>query len=232
MVELGKVPVREFSIVDVLSYFLPGAVMLFGIYLCKYFKNLYGLIKIENIAIQIFLLIIVSYLIGHVLHFPAVVIGGFINKLIGEPTIYLANPEEKQVVKFKAKLRNDFPIEFKKSLYNALTDFWTISNKNSNNSRIIQYCTLSEVLVEDACPNAWIIHERFYSTSNLLKALIIPTIFLGIVLFKHSIFLAISLFISSLIFGYRYYSLYVTCVKQIYNGFYLFYLTSFKKKEI
>lgn len=232
MADFGGIPVREFSIVDVLSYFIPGAVMLFAVHTGQFFREVYPVVfSIDNVGLRIFLLLVGSYLVGHALHFPAVKLGNVIKRLIGRPVVFLARMEEKRLSWFKRRLRNDFPVPYKKALINALMDYWALDSENCKTVDESNYYALCELLVEHSCPNAWIIHERFYSTGSLLRAMVLPTVLLGIVLLKSSFLVAILLFFSTICFCFRYYSLEVAGTKQIYNGFYLFYLSSKKSRS-
>ena len=230
MVDFGKLPLKEFSIVEVLSYFIPGVIVVYTIYIGCYLKHLYPLIVIDNIAVQLFLLAIASYLVGYVLHFPAVLIGRCIKRLVGNPVEYLIDPDDKSTSRFQRKLREDFPIELKKMLRKVILEYWTDSNQMVNISPS-QYYTLCEALVEDACPNAWMIHERFYSNSNLSRAMILPSLFLGSVILRYNIVLGAVLFVSSAVLTFRFITLNISSIKQVYSGFYIFYLTTVLEKK-
>jgi len=210
--------------VEVLSYFIPGVVIVYTIHIGGYLQQLYPLIVVENVAIQLFLLTIASYLVGYVFHFPAVLVGRYAKRLVGNPVEYLIDPDNNSPNLLRRKLREDFPTELKEKLRDAIFEYWTHPNEGEH-ADPSHYYNLCEALVEDACPNAWMIHERFYSNSNLSRAMIIPTLFLGYVILPHSVVLSILLFTSAIVLVFRFLTLNISSIKQVYSSFYIFHLT-------
>lgn len=224
MAELGKFPVREFSIVEILSYFFPGVTLMYSLYIGGYIARPFQMASLDlTNGLNLFLLTLASYLLGYVLHVPSVMLGRYIKRFVGNPVVYLIDPDSKAVGKFKRNMRGDFPKELKRMLRSVIIDYWTDKNDRSDVSPS-QYYTLCEALVEDACPNAWMIHERFYSNSNLSRAMILPVGFMGFVFLPSHVLVSLALFVSAFIFAYRFISLDTASIKQIYSGFYIFYL--------
>jgi len=221
-------PIKEFSIVDILTYFIPGAAFLFGLYIGGIFEPLETLFNLNNETLIISLLVISSYIIGHIIHYPAVLFGRIIVKLVGAPQIYLLDVNSNKVLFLKDKLRSDFSREYKIELNKALQSFWHREPADYDCTKVCGYYDRCEVLVEEYHPRAWAIHERFYTSANLTRALIIPVASIAIVIWNDAIILSIFSLIGCLILGYRYYVLTVSAVKQIYNMFFLHYLKNCK----
>lgn len=216
--------IKQFGIVDIFTYFVPGVIFLFAIRMSKYFDVLEENFSFENSTIEIFLLVLASYIVGHMLHFPSVLIGRLINKIFGSPTRFLADPNEGHTSSLTKYLRSDFPLDHKQILRDSLDKHWQCREHLGVDVSRTRHYALCEILVEEYHPNSWMIHERFYSAANMSRAMIIPMCILAVVVWDFSWPLSVALGISCFLSAYRYYTLNVTAIKQIYDTFYLHFL--------
>ena len=217
---------KYFSVVDALTYIIPGSVLIFAMKICNVLTEIRAAFAFEDSTLLIPTYVIAAYLIGFVMHFPAVLVGRSIVKIFGNPAKYLSQCPPEGNSRFIKNIRRDYSNDFKNSLHEAMVNYWHSQKTKTSHFGYGQYYELCEALIEDSYKNAWDIHERFYTSANLSRAMIIPIIILGISIWSVSIPYAIILLISSIVFGYRYYTLLIAASKQVLNTFYLHYLDS------
>lgn len=231
MADLGSLSVKEFSLLDILTYFIPGAVALFAMYAGGCFTSVLPAVPL-NAVLETGWVILGSYLAGHALHYPAVLVGRCVQNILGSPVKYLLDitpgPDG-----WRKKLRKDFSPEYKDALRSALKEYWAVGRPGIDRTLPAgQYYALSEALLEQHYTNAWVIHERFYITANLMRALVVPVASLAVVTLGFSKMLAILLFLCAMVFAYRFHLLNIEATKQIYNGFYLYYRVQLSDKTV
>lgn len=222
------------SIVDILIYLIPGTLTVAAFYLSGYFENSFQEILKKDAIIVVLMVLGAGYVVGHIMHLPATWIGTTINKILGDPIVYLIVPEKKEINfngfkaklrQLRAKLKQDFANNYKLRLREMLLKYWKVHD-NSGSLDISQHFALSEILCENKYPHSWEVHERFYLRSCLLRGMILPLFLLGIVLFFVNSMIITSLlaFFGCLVCAIRYHSLLTVSIMQIYNQFYDFCL--------
>lgn len=197
----GQLIIGGFNLFHVLTYIIPGLVAVFVI-------NLYTEVEsflpvIDNDYIRLLMIIILSYIVGHVMHFPSIYAGKIVDRII-----------RVRLLDEKRQSKHGFSDSFKTELLALLKKKWGEIDNHS-------YYHLCEVLVENNCPNVWRVHHRWYSVSNFLRALIIPFLIIGYVVMSYSIPGLIICIFSAIVIAHRYRITKLMSQKQIYLGFYV-----------
>ncbi len=214
--------------VEFFLYVIPGSVSLFAFKASRFGGELFSLFNATNPALYGFGFIIAAFIVGHLFHYPSVFTGRLLNRVWGDPAKYLLDVSTTSKKPFTVKQMGNYSPEYRRVLLNSLETFWRIGTKDRSapGGSLHEYLSLAEVFVEEVCPNAWQVHERFYLTSNLMRALIIPTVLLSAAFARKNWVVSVSLLIGAFFFAKRYHLLYVQNVKQILNSFYFGFLAA------
>ena len=211
---------KYFSLVDTLTYLIPGGVVLLALRAGGLFDGLGASVFPEETTIRVSACLVAAFLVGFVMHYPATLVGRLVLRILGNPSAYLLATEKSSHCRVVTSIRCDFPEDYRKNLQEALAKHWHRQVEGTKYS-YGQYYALCEALMEDSYPNAWSIHERFYTAANLSRAMILPALLLGLMLLKFSLLIAVIVVASSFVFAYRFFTLLLAATKQVLNTFYL-----------
>jgi len=209
-----------FNVVDALTYIIPGGIMLLVFRISAFIPGVGDLLRFEDAPVTLASYVVGSFLIGFVLHYPAVLCGRIIVKGLGAPVSCLLELDRKKCRGLLRRFRSDYGREYKEKLVIALREYWHCEGDSGRGFGASRYYALCEALIEEKCPKAWNIHERFYLSANLARGMIIPSSAVAVSMWPHSRVLAVAISLGTVVFAVRYYQLLISATKQIFDAFY------------
>lgn len=210
----------EANIYDVLGYFLPGLLFILQIFLLF---NDFNIVveKIRKLSYgEIFLIIISSYIIGHLIQSFSNILEKFLlkipilKKIIGLPTY-----------EYLSEKNNFYSIEFKKSIMKAGREVFGIEKLTEKELFNLCYSLVQQKVEKNRL-------DLFVSLYGFYRGLSYACL-IGFVLFVIKFdFMISSIFLASWILFLQRYKRFSSYFEDyVYRDFYIYYLTDYKNHE-